>query len=249
MIDINKNRTSPKKANSIRTNLLLTINKEIISQEKQNKNNNFLINSRNTQTYSNGFDNYVIVERDVITCSQKDYKTLKEKDELPLFLFKMNLQEESPIILNTKKMRIAKNPELKRRSSTKCLLKKKNEDIIESNFKNLRLFCNLLKSKSKVDRKVVNNRNKSQIIRRKKAKFNKVKSSNNLTDLRKCSYFKKNENDNNSDENILILNNISKKKDKRLKKKYEQQSLLTSIKENYLYFSKYKKRIDDTDLF
>ena len=64
MIDINKNRTSPKKANSIRTNLLLTINKEIISQEKQNKNNNFLINSRNTQTYSNGFDNYVIVERD-----------------------------------------------------------------------------------------------------------------------------------------------------------------------------------------
>ena len=247
MIDINKNRTSPKKANSIRTNLLLTINKEIISQEKHNKNNNFLINSKRTQTYCNGFENYVIVERDVITCSQKDYKTLKEKDELPLFLFKMNLQEESPIILNTKKMRIAKNPELKRRSSTKCLLKKKNEDIIESNFKNLRLFCNLLKSKNKVEETVVNNRNKSQITRRKK--YIKIKSSNNLPDLRKCSYFKKNENDNNSDENILILNNISKKKDKRLKKKYEQQSLLTSIKENYLYFSKYKKRIDDTDLF
>ncbi len=247
MIDINKNRTSPKKANSIRTNLLLTINKEIISQEKQNKNNNFLINSRNTQTYSNGFDNYVIVERDVITCSQKDYKTLKEKDELPLFLFKMNLQEESPIILNTKKMRIAKNPELKRRSSTKCLLKKKNEDIIESNFKNLRLFCNLLKSKNKVEETVVNNRNKSQITRRKK--YIKLKSINNLSYMNKLSERKQYKNYINYDEKIIILHKMTKKKDKKPNKKYSSQNFLTNIKENYLNYSKSKKIIDDTIYF
>ena len=62
MYDVNENISSFKKANIIRTNLLLSINKELISQEKHNKNNNFLINSKKTQTYCNGFENYVIVE-------------------------------------------------------------------------------------------------------------------------------------------------------------------------------------------
>ena len=57
----NKNINLCKKANIIRTNLLLSINQELISQEKQYKNQNILINSKKTQTYCNEFENYVIV--------------------------------------------------------------------------------------------------------------------------------------------------------------------------------------------
>ena len=247
MYDVNENISSFKKANIIRTNLLLSINKELISQEKHNKNNNFLINSKRTQTYCNGFENYVIVERDIITCSEKDYKRLKEKNELPIFLFNLNIQEESPIIIKTNKMIIAKNPKLKRGSSTKSILNEKNEDIIQSNIKNLRLFCNLLKSKNKVEETVVNNRNKSQITRRKK--YIKIKSSNNLSYINKLSERKQYKNYINYDEKIIILHKMTKKKDKKPNKKYSSQNFLTTIKENYLNYSKSKKIIDDTIYF
>ena len=253
----NKNINLCKKANIIRTNLLLSINQELISQEKQYKNQNILMNSKKTQTYCNEFENYVIVERDIITCSQKDYKRLKEKDELPLFLFKLQLFEDSPIVLKTQKMRITKNPQLKRRSSQKCMLKKKNEDIIESNIKNLRMFCNLLKSKIKVEEKIMSGRNKSQIKRRKK--YNKIKSSNNLSCIKKFTYFnnKKKNNINDSiidfnydDEKILILHKMSKTKDnKKSIKKNLQKNILTGNKENHLYVSKCQKRIYDTTFF
>jgi hypothetical protein len=220
----NKNINLCKKANIIRTNLLLSINQELISQEKQYKNQNILINSKKTQTYCNEFENYVIVERDIITCSQKDYKRLKEKDELPLFLFKLQLFEDSPIVLKTQKMRITKNPQLKRRSSQKCMLKKKNEDIIESNIKNLIMFCNLLKSKIKVEEKIMSGRNKSQIKRRKK--YNKIKSSNNLSCIKKFTYFNEFEN------YVIVERDIitnSQKDYKRLKEKDELPLYLVKL--------------------
>ena len=97
MLKQNKKLNITTKANIIRTKLLISINKELNSKIVKK---DFLINSKSIETYFNEFENYVIVERDIITNSQKDYKRLKEKDELPLYLVKLNLNESSPINLN-----------------------------------------------------------------------------------------------------------------------------------------------------
>ena len=136
------------KANYIRTKLLILINKELNNHDK---NKDFLINSKSIESYFNEFENYVIVERDIITNSQKDYKRLKEKDELPLYLVKLNLKESSPINLNVaKKLRLTKNPDFysKKCLSGKCELNdlEKDKKLVEINIRYLRTFCNLLKS-------------------------------------------------------------------------------------------------------
>ena len=119
------------------------------------------------------------------------------------------------------------------------------------------MFCNLLKSKIKVEEKIMSGRNKSQIKRRKK--YNKLKSSNNLSCIKKFTYFnnKKKNNINDSiidfnydDEKILILHKMSKTKDnKKSIKKNLQKNILTANKENHLYVSKCQKRIYDTTFF
>ena len=104
---IPRNKKNPtNNANNIRTNLLIYVHNELIS----NQNNNILINSKHTDTYCKEFENYVIVERNTITSSEKEYKLLKERDELPLFLVKLNLNENIPVILKTKKIKLTKNP-------------------------------------------------------------------------------------------------------------------------------------------
>ena len=93
MSKLNRKKINIPNANNIRTNLLICINKEL--KEKNHHTKKFLINSKPLETYCNEFENYVIVERDIIANSQKVYKKLKEKDELPLYLVKLNLKESS----------------------------------------------------------------------------------------------------------------------------------------------------------
>ena len=228
------------KANYIRTKLLILINKEL---NNNNQNKDFLINSKSIESYFNEFENYVIVERDIITNSQKDYKRLKEKDELPLYLVKLNLKESSPII-NTKKMTLTKNPDFSyhrsySHNSNICEKEKKMKKKIEYNIRYLREFCLLLKSKKTIGKTISMERNKSLIIRRKK--FPIKDSNKKLKDLLNKNNeinINKDKNSQLNDKNVISLHKkMGTAKDVRHKKNYKSLVLLKSIKENKGFLS------------
>ena len=228
------------KANYIRTKLLILINKEL---NNNNQNKDFLINSKSIESYFNEFENYVIVERDIITNSQKDYKRLKEKDELPLYLVKLNLKESSPII-NTKKMTLTKNPDFSyhrsySHNSNICEKEKKMKKKIEYNIRYLREFCLLLKSKKTIGKTISMERNKSLIIRRKK--FPIKDSNKKLKDLLHKNNeinINKDKNSQLNDKNVISLHKkMGTAKDVRHKKNYKSLVLLKSIKENKGFLS------------
>ena len=243
------------KANYIRTKLLILINKEL---NNNNQNKDFLINSKSIESYFNEFENYVIVERDIITNSQKDYKRLKEKDELPLYLVKLNLNESSPINLNVaKKMRLTKNPDffVKKGFSGKGEFNNLEKDKkVEINIRYLRTFCNLLKSNIIItDRK--KNRNKSQILRRKK--FSRKDCNNCNIELNNLLKKEKEKEDKkyksyNTNDNIIKLhkmwdndetsNNKNSNSNKRVdnKKNKRNLTLLSVINNNKHYIKNLK---------
>ena len=257
MLKQNKKLNITTKANIIRTKLLISINKELNSKIVKK---DFLINSKSIETYFNEFENYVIVERDIITNSQKDYKRLKEKDELPLYLVKLNLNESSPINLNVaKKMRLTKNPDF---FVKKCLSGKgefnnlEKDKKVEINIRYLRTFCNLLKSNIIItDRK--KNRNKSQILRRKKFSRKDCNNCNiELNNLLKKEKEKEKEDKNyknyNTNDNIIKLhkmwdndetsNNNNSNSNKRVdnKKNKRNLTLLSVINNNKHYIKNLK---------
>jgi hypothetical protein len=227
-------------ANNIRTNLLIYINKEL--KEKNQNTKNLLINSKPLETYCNTFENYVIVERDIIANSQKVYKKLKEKDELPLYLVKLNLKENSPII-ETKKVTLTKNPDFfSQRSYSQnsdiCEMEI-NKKKIEYNIRYLREFCFLLKSKTIIGKNKTIERNKSLIIRRKK--FHIKDSNKKLKDLLNKNNeinINKDKNSQLNDKNVISLHKkMGTAKDVRHKKNYKSLVLLKSIKENKGFLS------------
>ena len=252
MLKQNKKLNITTKANNIRTKLLISINKELNTKIVKK---DFLINSKSIETYFNEFENYVIVERDIITNSQKDYKRLKEKDELPLYLVKLNLKESSPINLNVaKKLRLTKNPDFysKKCLSGKCELNdlEKDKKLVEINIRYLRTFCNLLKSNNIIiERKNNGIRNKSQIIRRKK--FSRQDCNNGNYELKNLLN-KENKNfycyNNKNNDNIIQLykmwdtdKNYNKINDCNMKfrnKKHQRNLTLLSIINNNKQFIK-----------
>ena len=257
MLKQNKKLNITTKANNIRTKLLISINKELNTKIVKK---DFLINSKSIETYFNEFENYVIVERDIITNSQKDYKRLKEKDELPLYLVKLNLNESSPINLNVaKKMRLTKNPDffVKKGFSGKGEFNNLEKDKkVEINIRYLRTFCNLLKSNIIItDRK--KNRNKSQILRRKKFSRKDCNNCNiELNNLLKKEKEKEKEDKNyknyNTNDNIIKLhkmwdndetsNNKNSNSNKRVdnKKNKRNLTLLSVINNNKHYIKNLK---------
>jgi hypothetical protein len=240
-------------ANNIRTNLLIYINKEL--KEKNQNTKNLLINSKPLETYCNTFENYVIVERDIIANSQKVYKKLKEKDELPLYLVKLNLKENSPII-ETKKVTLTKNPDFfSQRSYSQnsdiCEMEI-NKKKIEYNIRYLREFCFLLKSKTIIGKNKTIERNKSLIIRRKK--FHIKDSNKKLKDLLNKNNVvinkKKEENYNVNDKNIIHLHKMwGTQKNVHHKKNPKSLVLLKSIKENKSFLSNLIFAKDDLNYF
>ena len=241
MSKINRKKINIPNANNIRTNLLICINKEL--KEKNHHTKKFLINSKPLETYCNEFENYVIVERDIIANSQKVYKKLKEKDELPLYLVKLNLKESSPII-NTKKMTLTKNPDFSyhrsySHNSNICEKEKKMKKKIEYNIRYLREFCLLLKSKKTIGKTISMERNKSLIIRRKK--FPIKDSNKKLKDLLNKNNeinINKDKNSQLNDKNVISLHKkMGTAKDVRHKKNYKSLVLLKSIKENKGFLS------------
>ena len=257
MLKQNKKLNITTKANIIRTKLLISINKELNTKIVKK---DFLINSKSIETYFNEFENYVIVERDIITNSQKDYKRLKEKDELPLYLVKLNLNESSPINLNVaKKMRLTKNPDffVKKGFSGKGEFNNLEKDKkVEINIRYLRTFCNLLKSNIIItDRK--KNRNKSQILRRKKFSRKDCNNCNiELNNLLKKEKEKEKEDKKyksyNTNDNIIKLhkmwdndetsNNKNSNSNKRVdnKKNKRNLTLLSVINNNKHYIKNLK---------
>ena len=257
MLKQNKKLNITTKANIIRTKLLISINKELNSKIVKK---DFLINSKSIETYFNEFENYVIVERDIITNSQKDYKRLKEKDELPLYLVKLNLNESSPINLNVaKKMRLTKNPDffVKKGFSGKGEFNNLEKDKkVEINIRYLRTFCNLLKSNIIItDRK--KNRNKSEILRRKKFSRKDCNNCNiELNNLLKKEKEKEKEDKKyksyNTNDNIIKLhkmwdndetsNNNNSNSNKRVdnKKNKRNLTLLSVINNNKHYIKNLK---------
>ena len=257
MLKQNKKLNITTKANNIRTKLLISINKELNTKIVKK---DFLINSKSIETYFNEFENYVIVERDIITNSQKDYKRLKEKDELPLYLVKLNLNESSPINLNVaKKMRLTKNPDffVKKGFSGKGEFNNLEKDKkVEINIRYLRTFCNLLKSNIIItDRK--KNRNKSQILRRKKFSRKDCNNCNiELNNLLKKEKEKEKEDKKyksyNTNDNIIKLhkmwdndetsNNKNSNSNKRVdnKKNKRNLTLLSVINNNKHYIKNLK---------
>ena len=255
MLKQNKKLNITTKANNIRTKLLISINKELNTKIVKK---DFLINSKSIETYFNEFENYVIVERDIITNSQKDYKRLKEKDELPLYLVKLNLNESSPINLNVaKKMRLTKNPDffVKKGFSGKGEFNNLEKDKkVEINIRYLRTFCNLLKSNIIItDRK--KNRNKSQILRRKK--FSRKDCNNCNIELNNLLKKEKEKEDKkyksyNTNDNIIKLhkmwdndetsNNKNSNSNKRVdnKKNKRNLTLLSVINNNKHYIKNLK---------
>ena len=231
---IPRNKKNPtNNANNIRTNLLIYVHNELIS----NQNNNILINSKHTDTYCKKFENYVIVERDTITSSEKEYKILKERDELPLFLVKLNLNENIPVILKTKKIKLTKNPN-KNHSLDSCeLYKNKDKKQFENNIRYLRTFSHLLKSNTPLFKKQDSiNKYKSTIKRRKKYcqkdSCSKLKFLLNIDKEENQIKFQKVRSDKNyinkykSDTNIMLLKAIQENRNFLTKTSYRREDIM-----------------------
>ena len=250
MSKLNSKKIISPNANIIRTNLLLHVNKEL--KEKNQNNKKLLINSKPIDIYCNTFENYVIVERDIIANSQKVYKKLKEKDELPLYLVKLNLIENSPII-NTKKKTLTKNPDFfsQKSYSQNSDVSEINKKKIEYNIRYLREFCSLLKSKNRIGNNITIERNKSVLIRRKKFHLkDSHKKLNDLLNKNNVINKKKEENRNVNDKNIIHLHKMwGTQKNIHHKKKPKSLILLKSIKENKSILSNLIFGKDDLNYF
>ena len=95
------NRNYNSQANKIRTLLLICSNNEI-SKNKKCQQSNFLLNSKELETYETSFENFIILEHDNISCHEAN-NSFNDKDVISDFLFQYNQKEISPIEIKQKK--------------------------------------------------------------------------------------------------------------------------------------------------
>ena len=240
------NRNYNSQANKIRTLLLICSNNEI-SKNKKCQQSNFLLNSKELETYETSFENFIILEHDNISCHEIQ-NNLSNNDTINDFFFQYNKKEISPIEIKQKKKVLNKHPERlspnKSVDSNENLIKKsktKKEEIY-NNYKYLKYLCNHFKSSIKIEYK----RRNSVILRRKKY----IKSENN--NLISPIIINKNENKKkeimekekkiNQDNEVIILHKIERNK----KSKHS-----TTKKTTKNYFKRYSLNIvhDENGLF
>ena len=172
-------------ANKIRTSLLVTINKELmeIREKKQ-----LLINSKEYSDYQKKFDNFVILERDLI--NGPNHNNTNNISSINFFSFPSeDYQNDKNIMIQKIQISKRRNAIFQiRRKIKDFYLKQENENKkkkIYENIQKLKNFCSHLKSKEAITINH-NQRNKSEIIRRKK--YSLINNKNIL--ISECNHLK-----------------------------------------------------------
>ena len=96
------NKNYNPQANKIRTTLLICSNDEISKNKKNHQQSNFLLNSKELETYENSFENFIILEHDNIS-GHEGSNSLNDKDIINDFFFQYNQKEISSIDIKQKK--------------------------------------------------------------------------------------------------------------------------------------------------
>ncbi len=207
-----------KLANTIRTSLLITINKELNEIKKHKK---LLINSKGFDEYQKEFDNFIILERDLINSVNYNntnnmtsfyFPSEDSQNDTTFFIQKINISKRRNAIFQKRKKRVLN-------------LKPQNENknkILYENIQKLKNFCSHLKSKEELT-KNHNQRNKSEIIRRKK--FSLFNNKNNFTIIGGINLkIDKTKNNTEKDECIIKLHKMWKSDKKSIKIESDKNS-------------------------
>ena len=96
------NKNYNPQANKIRTTLLICSNDEISKNKKNHQQSNFLLNSKELETYENSFENFIILEHDNIS-GHEGSNSLNDKDIINDFFFNIIKKKYHQLILNKKK--------------------------------------------------------------------------------------------------------------------------------------------------
>ncbi len=242
------NKNYNPQANKIRTTLLICSNDEISKNKKNHQQSNFLLNSKELETYENSFENFIILEHDNIS-GHEGSNSLNDKDIINDFFFQYNQKEISSIDIKQKKKVLTKHPEIlsptKSIDSNENFIKRSNtkKEEIYNNYLYLKHLCNHFKSSIKIE----NKRRNSVILRRKK--YVKSENINLISPIIKIKYInnkkeeiKEIENKINQDNEVIILHKIERNK----KIKHS-----TTKKNNKTYFKRYSLNVthDENGLF
>lgn len=209
-----------KLANKIRTNLLIIINSELNKMKNSNK-NILLVNSEESKEYEKKFDKFVIIERESHMSSNKNSNISFTN----FFNPPNDFQKEKTFI--SQKIQISKrrNAIFQKRKKRVLNLKPQNENknkILYENIQKLKNFCSHLKSKEELT-KNHNQRNKSEIIRRKK--FSLFNNKNNFTIIGGINLkIDKTKNNTEKDECIIKLHKMWKSDKKSIKIESDKNS-------------------------
>ena len=235
------NKNYNPQANKIRTTLLIFSNDEISKTKKNNQQSNFLLNSKELETYETSFENFIILEHDNISCHEPN-NSFNDKDVISDFLFQYNQKEISPIEIKQKKKVLTKHPEKlspnKSIDSNENFIKKsktKKEEIY-NNYIFLKHLCNHFKSSIKIESK----RRNSVILRREKYLkcennsliSTSMNSMRNNVGNNKKEEIKEKDNIINKDNEVIFLHKLERNKKKRnslIKKNYVKRYTLNII--------------------
>ena len=185
--------TINSKANEIREKLLIITNKEL-KQNKIIQNKKIMINSKSLESYEKIFENYIIIEYDSFIYLNDDNEFDNKNNYPDLYQNNNFLNNNSPIKVKTKRMRLTKHPEqiscrklsdsiefhIKRTETKKKISEKIRKKKIKSNDLTFYDKTILNKENTKNDEKETNIIQLHKMWETHKKNFSKINSRNNI---------------------------------------------------------------------
>ena len=195
--------TINSKANEIREKLLIITNKEL-QQNKIIQNKKFMINSKSLESYEKIFENYIIIEYDSFIYLNDDNEFDNKNNYPDLYQNNNFLNNNSPIKVKTKRMRLTKHPE-----QISC---RKLSDSIEFHIKRTETKKKEMENKIKFLRNLSNELKSLKAIYPKKKIGEKIRKkkikSNDLTFYDKTILNKENTKNDEKETNIIQLHKM-----------------------------------------